>query len=93
MVRVYLPIHFPLKVLYLNSEYIEASTLSASTNNDKAALAFSSLNLHQDLLKNLTTLCYQEMTPIQAMSLPEMLIGKMLLPKEKRALVKQPLLV
>jgi ATP-independent RNA helicase DbpA len=65
-----------LKVLYPNSENIEASPLSASTNNDKATLAFSSLNLHQDLLKNLSTLGYEEMTPIQAMSLPEMLVGK-----------------
>jgi len=50
--------------------------LSASTNNGKAPLAFSSLNIHQDLLKNLSTLGYQEMTPIQAMSLPKMLAGK-----------------
>jgi ATP-independent RNA helicase DbpA len=72
----YAPIHFPLKVLYPNSENIEASTLSTPINNDKAALAFSSLNIHQDLLKNLSSLGYQEMTPIQAMSLPEMLVGK-----------------
>ena len=39
-------------------------------------LAFSSLNLHQDLLKNLSSLGYQEMTPIQAQSLPPMLAGK-----------------
>lgn len=50
--------------------------MSTSINNDKAALAFSSLNIHQDLLKNLSSLGYQEMTPIQAMSLPEMLVGK-----------------
>ena len=65
-----------MKVLNPNSENIEAPPLSASTNNDKAALAFSSLNLHQDLLKNLSTLGYENMTPIQAMSLPEMLVGK-----------------
>jgi len=50
--------------------------LSASTHNDQAALAFSSINIHQDLLKNLSTLGYQEMTPIQAQSLPPMLAGK-----------------
>lgn len=50
--------------------------MSASTSHNKATLAFSSLNIHQDLLKNLSTLGYQEMTPIQAMSLPEMLAGK-----------------
>jgi len=73
----YALIHFPLKVFYyLNLNNTEASTLSASTNNGKAPLAFSSLNIHQDLLKNLSTLGYQEMTPIQAMSLPKMLAGK-----------------
>jgi len=50
--------------------------LSVTTNNGKAPLAFSSLNLHKDLLKNLSSLGYQEMTPIQAQSLPEMLVGK-----------------
>jgi len=72
----YALIHFLLKVLYLNLNNIEAPTLSASTNNGKTPLAFSSLNIHQDLLKNLSTLGYQEMTPIQALSLPEMLAGK-----------------
>ncbi|MGV2873058.1 ATP-dependent RNA helicase DbpA [Colwellia sp. E150_009] len=50
--------------------------MSVTTNNGKSPLAFSSLNLHKDLLKNLTSLGYQEMTPIQAQSLPEMLVGK-----------------
>ena len=50
--------------------------MSASTNNGKGTIAFSSLNIHQDLLKNLSSLGYQEMTPIQAQSLPEMLVGK-----------------
>lgn len=50
--------------------------MSATTNNATSSLAFSSLNLHQDLLKNLTSLGYQKMTPIQAQSLPEMLKGK-----------------
>lgn len=50
--------------------------MSESTNNGKAPLAFSSLNIHQDLVKNLSSLGYQEMTPIQAQSLPQMLAGK-----------------
>jgi len=37
---------------------------------------FSSLNLHADLLKNLATLNYTQMTPIQAQSLPPILEGK-----------------
>lgn len=39
-------------------------------------LSFSSLNLHKHLVKNLATLNYQTMTPIQAQSLPEILKGK-----------------
>lgn len=50
--------------------------MSGTTINGKAPLAFSSLNLHKDLVKNLSSLGYQEMTPIQAQSLPEMLAGK-----------------
>jgi len=50
--------------------------LSETTNNGRGSLAFSSLNLHQDLVKNLSSLGYQEMTPIQAQSIPEMLLGK-----------------
>ncbi|MBL4942688.1 MAG: ATP-dependent RNA helicase DbpA [Colwellia sp.] len=46
------------------------------TATHSSSRAFSSLNLHQDLVKNLSTLGYQEMTPIQALSLPEMLAGK-----------------
>ena len=45
--------------------------LSQSKAND-----FSSLNLNADLLKNLSSLGYQSMTPIQALSLPEILAGK-----------------
>ncbi|MCD6527377.1 MAG: ATP-dependent RNA helicase DbpA, partial [Desulfuromonas sp.] len=37
---------------------------------------FSSLKLHSDLLKNLTTIGYDTMTPIQAQSLPHILAGK-----------------
>jgi len=39
-------------------------------------IAFSTLKLHPDLLKNLTTLGYDTMTPIQAQSLPHILAGK-----------------
>ncbi|GAV20278.1 ATP-independent RNA helicase DbpA [Mariprofundus micogutta] len=38
--------------------------------------AFSSLKIHADLLKNLTSLGYEHMTPIQARSLPDILAGK-----------------
>ncbi len=37
---------------------------------------FSSLKLHPDLLKNLSSLGYEVMTPIQAQSLPHILAGK-----------------
>ncbi|MCW8903397.1 ATP-dependent RNA helicase DbpA [Sedimenticola sp.] len=37
---------------------------------------FSSLNLHAELLNNLTTLGYAEMTPIQTRSLPPILAGQ-----------------
>lgn len=38
--------------------------------------AFSILKLHPDLLKNLSSLGYETMTPIQAQSLPHILAGK-----------------
>ena len=38
--------------------------------------AFSSLSLHRDLLNSLSSLGYDEMTPIQASSLPWILAGK-----------------
>ena len=47
------------------------STLSLNKATD-----FSSLNLNDDLLKNLSSLGYQNMTPIQALSLPDILAGK-----------------
>ncbi len=37
---------------------------------------FSATNLHIDLLKNLSTLGYERMTPIQQLSLPDILLGK-----------------
>ena len=37
---------------------------------------FSSLDLHPDLLKNLSSLGYESMTPIQALSLPAILSGE-----------------
>lgn len=38
--------------------------------------SFSSLKMHADLLKNLATLGYESMTPIQEASLPDILAGK-----------------
>jgi len=51
-----------------NSPHILGTTL---TTND-----FSNLPLHDDLLHNLESLGYQQMTPIQAQSLPAILAGK-----------------
>lgn len=39
-------------------------------------IAFSTLKMHPNLLKNLTSLGYKTMTPIQAQSLPDILAGK-----------------
>ncbi len=39
-------------------------------------IGFSTLNLHADLLKNIASLGYETMTPIQAQSLPYILAGK-----------------
>jgi ATP-independent RNA helicase DbpA len=47
------------------------------------AKAFSSLNLNPDLLHNLTSLGYEEMTEIQAQSLPHILLGKDLIGQGK----------
>ncbi|MGH1486624.1 MAG: ATP-dependent RNA helicase DbpA [Cellvibrionaceae bacterium] len=44
---------------------------------------FSSLALHPDLLKNLSSLGYDSMTPIQAMSLPIVLEGKDIIAQAK----------
>ena len=38
--------------------------------------SFSNLNMHPDLISNLASLSYDEMTPIQAQSLPDILAGK-----------------
>jgi len=47
-----------------------------STDSTTSSLAFSSLGLKPDLVKNLSSLGYEEMTPIQAKTLPELLQGK-----------------
>lgn len=47
------------------------------------ALSFSSLKLNQDLLKNLESLTYDAMTPIQALALPKILKGQDLIGKAK----------
>ena len=47
------------------------------------AKAFSSLNLNPNLLHNLTSLGYEEMTEIQAQSLPHILLGKDLIGQGK----------
>lgn len=50
--------------------------MNSSTEPKRINHDFSSLNLSQGLLKNLSTLGYEQMTPIQAQSLPTMLQGK-----------------
>ncbi len=55
---------------------LEVNTLHSSTDTQNTSLDFSSLNLPHELLKNLSTLGYEQMTPIQAQSLPPMLAGK-----------------
>lgn len=52
----------------VNQHYYRFTTLSP--------VFFSSLNLHPALLKNLSTLGYENTTPIQAESLPSILSGK-----------------
>jgi ATP-independent RNA helicase DbpA len=52
-------------------------------NTKPSSLAFSSLNLHQDLVKNLSSLGYHEMTPIQAQALPSMIKGSDLIGQGK----------
>ncbi|TMM44909.1 ATP-dependent RNA helicase DbpA [Colwellia ponticola] len=47
-----------------------------STTTTTSPLAFTSLGLKQDLVSNLSSLGYEQMTPIQAKTLPEMLKGK-----------------
>jgi ATP-independent RNA helicase DbpA len=47
------------------------------------AHAFSTLDLNPDLLKNLESLKYNTMTPIQALALPEILAGQDLIGKAK----------
>lgn len=51
--------------------------MTHTIDNDKTpASCFSSLNLREGLLKNLITLGYSSMTPIQSQSLPIMLEGR-----------------
>ena len=45
--------------------------------------AFASINLHADLLTNLSSLGYETMTPIQAQSLPPILAGKDIIAQAK----------
>ncbi|GAA6170893.1 ATP-dependent RNA helicase DbpA [Colwellia sp. KU-HH00111] len=57
--------------------------MSEPKTNTKTTTDFASLNLHKDLLKNLISLGYQKMTPIQAQSLPPMLAGSDLIGQGK----------
>jgi ATP-independent RNA helicase DbpA len=58
--------------------FAELSNIEAyilSTNLKTSSLAFTSLSLKADLVKNLSSLGYEKMTPIQAQTIPEMLKG------------------
>ena len=46
------------------------------TQNTSNATDFSTLKLSSDLLKNISSMGYEAMTPIQAQTLPAMLKGK-----------------
>ena len=64
------------------------TTCESSTNPEKMEgrsheTAFSSLGLKTPLLNNLTTLGYENMTPIQAQSLPIMLAGEDIIAQAK----------
>ncbi|QIR13700.1 ATP-dependent RNA helicase DbpA [Shewanella aestuarii] len=47
----------------------------SQSSSQIASQAFSTLNLKPELLENLTTMCYESMTQIQAESLPPILAG------------------
>lgn len=55
---------------------VPSSNTSSESNEIPLAQSFNSLKLNENLLKNLTTLQYERMTPIQAISLPVMLDGQ-----------------
>jgi len=55
---------------------LHESTNTVNTNTANNSQDFSSLKLTPELLKNLSSLGYEKMTPIQAQSLPLMLAGK-----------------
>jgi ATP-independent RNA helicase DbpA len=59
-------------VLLVNSY----SRIHVVTQQNSNATDFSSLNLSKDLLKNIASMGYESMTPIQALTLPSMLKGK-----------------
>ena len=46
-------------------------------------VSFLSLTLREELVMNLASLGYEQMTPVQAQSLPLMLIGKDIIAKAK----------
>ena len=55
--------------------------------------SFASLALSPALLSTLDSLGYHDMTPVQAQSLPPMLVGRDVMAQAKRARVKPPRLV
>ncbi len=57
-------------------DVLEFAPVETSMRIPVSQSAFSSLNLHPDLLKNLASLGYEQMTPIQAQSLPAVIAGQ-----------------
>ncbi len=58
-------------------------SISATTGNPLSNTDFSTLKMHPHLLKNLATLGYERMTPIQAESLPDILADKDVIAQSK----------
>src|SRR5690554_6794810 len=62
-------------------------------NTAPATQQFSDVGLNNELLKSLKEAGYQQMTPVQAMSLPLVLRGDDVVVQDKRALAKPPYLL
>ena len=75
LLRLIIKLNFMLSYAsFVIQKFVKMSTSSEKAcSGKKKELSFSSLNLGQELLKNLLTLNYDHMTAIQAESLPLML--------------------
>ena len=64
--------------------------MSNSDTKPNPSMAFSTLKLKPELLENLSSMGYNEMTPIQAQSLPPILAGQDVIGQGKTGSVKRP---